>query len=202
MSFTNFSCQVGGKVWENQQPQTSIHYVYSCYLVSLHRFLPKLSRLHSFRGEACWKGGHLRYSPPPCLHPFRKSGLVMTSYVPGPGSSYRWNNFQGISSFQQPDLRHVAIAGQVIQVNNSGRGNSETHDTRQLKTLTSFLPLLAPRNPKASVLATIRADHGSLRRLRFEAPTRCITWGLQKQMIWACRIFATYFLYLYHISYI
>lgn len=60
---------------------------------------------------------------PPCLHPFRKSGLVMTSYVPGPGSSYRWNNFQGISSFQQPDLRHVAIAGQVIQVNNSGRGN-------------------------------------------------------------------------------
>lgn len=47
----------------------------------------------------------------------------MTSYVPGPGSSYRWNKFQGISSFQQPDLRHVAIPGQVIQVNNSGSGN-------------------------------------------------------------------------------
>ena len=125
---------------------------YSCYLVSLQFLcLSNLSRLHFFRGESLlerWPPPLLPFSQnPPCLHPFRKSGLVMTSYVPGPGSSYRCNNFQGISSFQQPDLRHVAIPGQVIQGQQLWEGESETHDTHQLKTLTSFLPLLAPKNP-------------------------------------------------------
>lgn len=193
-----------------KSPTTNFNSLHTRVIWSLCNFCACLIYLAYifFGGKACWKGGHLRYSLSHRTHlasiPFGSQAWWWHRMSLAPAAPTDVTIFKEFPVFSNLILGMLLYLARWYKVNNSGRENlkhmtpiNSRHWHLSCLSWPPKIPPIRPRHRWGRPWVVEETPIWSSHRMHHLRPA-----GMQKQMIWACRIFAAYFFNLYHISYL